>query len=81
MHQGNLSRQKASAPIDSVFKPAVTSHKDKVSHARTKFVTLLAENNVSLSFADAFNKNVKDMFPDSEIAKDFKCGRTAATAL
>ena len=81
MHQGNLSWQKASATIDSVFKPAVTSHKDKVSHARTKFVTLLAENNVPLSFADAFNKNVKDMFPDSEIAKDFKCGRTAATAL
>ena len=41
----------------------------------------MAQNNVPISFADSFNRNVQNMFPDSEIAKEFKCGHTKATAL
>ena len=41
----------------------------------------MAQNNVPISFADSFNRNVQNMFPDSEIAKECKCGRTKATAL
>ncbi|KAJ8333719.1 hypothetical protein SKAU_G00410380 [Synaphobranchus kaupii] len=42
---------------------------------------LVAKQNVPFSFNDDFNKSVKDMFPDSNIAKQYSCGRTKATQI
>ena len=67
--------------IDEIYKPVGVSVNEKVERSKKTFVTLLAQNNVPMAFADAFNHSVTDMFPDSEIAKKFKCGRTTATAL
>ncbi|XP_061907022.1 protein FAM151B isoform X3 [Entelurus aequoreus] len=38
-------------------------------------------SNIPFSFADVFNKSVKDMFPDSEIARQYSNGRTKATQI
>ena len=79
-HQINLTR-KSMAPIHKFIQPVGMTVEEKRNAGREKFVTLLAKNNVPLSFADAFNKEVGEIFPDSDIAKDFKCGRTTTTTL
>ena len=81
MHLNNLKFKQSSTMIDEIYKPVGISVNEKVERSKKTFVTLLAQNNVPMAFADAFNHSVTDMFPDSEIAKKFKCGRTTATAL
>ena len=45
------------------------------------FVNFLVEYNISFNTADHFTELVKSMFPDSKIAKGFKCGRTKTTCI
>ncbi|XP_061838153.1 zinc finger protein 862-like isoform X1 [Nerophis lumbriciformis] len=52
-----------------------------VTYAETKMAMLIAASNIPFSFADVFNKSVKDMFPDSEIARQYSNGRTKATQI
>ena len=42
---------------------------------------MLVEKNIPMSAADTFSRAMKVMFPDSEIAQKFQCGRSMATAL
>ncbi|KAK7096538.1 hypothetical protein V1264_005823 [Littorina saxatilis] len=41
----------------------------------------IAKQNLSLASADSMNKMCRDMFPDSKIAANMKCGRNKATAI
>ena len=45
----------------------------KLIKAETRFSYFIAEHNVPFSVASHFNKLVKSLFPDSEIAKNYKC--------
>lgn len=42
---------------------------------------LLATSNIPFTFVDVFNKSVKNMFPDSDIAHQYANGRTKATQI
>ncbi|XP_061738203.1 uncharacterized protein LOC133539903 [Nerophis ophidion] len=52
-----------------------------VTYAETKMAMLIAASDIPFSFADDFNKSVKDMFPDSEIACQYANDRTKATQI
>uniref|UniRef100_H3AXR2 Uncharacterized protein n=1 Tax=Latimeria chalumnae TaxID=7897 RepID=H3AXR2_LATCH len=52
---------------------------DNCTAAEVMFVNLLVEHNISFNMADHFTTLVKNMFPDSKVAKNFQCGRTTST--
>ncbi|KAJ4946593.1 hypothetical protein JOQ06_024257 [Pogonophryne albipinna] len=54
---------------------------DPVVYAEVKMSMLVAKQNIPFTFTDEINKSLKDMFPDSEIAKQYSCGRTKATQI
>ncbi|XP_061913464.1 uncharacterized protein LOC133656395 [Entelurus aequoreus] len=54
---------------------------DGVIYAETKMTMLIAASNIPFSFADVYNKSVKNMYPDSEIACQYSNGRTKATQI
>ena len=45
------------------------------------FTSFLVEHNLSFATADHFSKLCKAMFPDSQIAQRYSCGRTKTTAI
>ena len=49
--------------------------------AEVNFGFFLGEHHLAFLLADHCNRLFRSMFPDSCIAKDFKCGRTKATAV
>ena len=52
-----------------------------VVEAEVKFSYMLGEHNLPFLLADHCTKLFQSMFPDSAIAKSFKCSRTKATAI
>ena len=52
-----------------------------VIEAEVKFAYFLGEHHIPLSVADHSAKLFASMFPDSAIAKSFKCGKKKATAI
>ena len=48
--------------------------------AEVKFSYFIGEHHLALAVADHCSKLFSSMFPDSDIARAFKCGRTKATA-
>ncbi|KAJ4927154.1 hypothetical protein JOQ06_014890 [Pogonophryne albipinna] len=54
---------------------------DPVVYAEVKMSMLVTKQNIPFTFTDEINKSLKDMFPDSEIAKQYSCGRTKATQI
>ena len=57
------------------------SGQNKVSRSELMYVYYLAKHNDAFLTADHFTHLCKSMFPDSQIAKNFKCSRTKATIL
>ena len=53
----------------------------QVIKAETRMCMLLAENNIPLSFSDKLNKIIPDLFPDSNIAKQYKMGPMKTTCI
>ena len=49
--------------------------------AELHFTSFIAEHNLSFSSADHFSKLCKVMFPDSQIAASYSCGRTKTRAI
>ncbi|XP_077104177.1 uncharacterized protein LOC143757070 [Siphateles boraxobius] len=67
-------------------QPSILGHLSKgrpdgVIYAETNMAMLLATSNIPFTFADVFNKSVKNMFPDSDIAHQYANGRTKATQI
>ena len=54
----------------------VSSEEDSVTRAETLFAYFIAEHNIPFLVADHFSDLVKQMFPDSSIAKKFRSKRT-----
>ena len=55
--------------------------KDRITSAEVKFTVFLAENNLQMATADNASRPFKSMFPDSQIAKKYSCGRTKSFAI
>ena len=54
-------------------------HDQAVVKAEVKFSYFIGEHHLALAVADHCSKLFSSMFPDSDIARAFKCGRTKAT--
>ena len=44
-------------------------------------ITTMVKHNVPLAFAEHLSPLPKEMFPDSEIAKGYGCGKTKTTCI
>ena len=78
------SKVKTATPsVLSLFNK--TSHtmtiNQKTTNAELQFVNFLVEHNLPIAIADHAGDLFCKMFPDSEIASQFKCGRTKARRL
>ncbi|XP_061783213.1 uncharacterized protein [Nerophis lumbriciformis] len=73
------SEKHKSAATLQQSQPSLMGHLEGVTYAETKMAMMIAESNIPSSFAEVFNKSVKDMFPDSEIARQYANGTTEAT--
>ena len=74
-----------SASIMDFFQSANSSTQEelrrKVTRAEVLVAGFLVEHNIALSAADHATQLFKEAFPDSDIAKQFKCGRTKTTQI
>ncbi|XP_052212161.1 uncharacterized protein LOC127831212 [Dreissena polymorpha] len=77
-HVEKVATVKTATKIDTMIKP-VTKIIDPVARAEVLFCAFIAEHNLPFAVADHFTDLVKVMFPDSEVAKKFRCKRTKAT--
>ena len=80
-HHANKKAVAASESQPSIAGLLGKGRPDAVIYAETKMAMLVAKNNIPLSFTDKMNKSVRDMFPDSDVAKKYACGRTKATQI
>ena len=67
--------------ILSAMPQTSVSLEERITTAELYFTTFIAEHNLPFTVADHFGKLCKVMFPDSEIADGFSCGRTKATSI
>ena len=65
-------------PLQSYFG---TIREESVIRAEVLFIYFLGEYHLAFQLGDHCTKLFKLMFPDSSIAKDFKCSHTKATAV
>lgn len=54
---------------------------DSVTNAEMLFSSFIVEHSLPISCADHTSQLFKKMFPDSQIAKNYSCGRTKTTAM
>lgn len=64
--------------VTSFFKPDLTKG---VIEAETRWAMFTAKHNLAFLVSDHATRLFSQMFPDSEIAKNFGCGRTKCTAI
>ena len=64
--------------LSSYFSPV---RREAAIEAEVKFGYFLGKHHLNLCLADHAAKLFASMFPDSTIAKEFKCSRTKATAI
>ena len=76
-----LNAQNQSKSISSFLPSSKTALNDKITNAEVLYSNFIAEHNVPFTLADHFTKLCKKMFPDSEIAKGYSCGRTKTTQI
>ena len=67
--------------LSSYFRSSGPTRDLTVVEAEVNFGYFLGEHHVAFQVADHCSKLFSSMFPDSAIAKAFKCGRTKATAI
>lgn len=68
-HIASAEAAKSTPKVTSLL----ASGPDKVTTAETLFCHFIVEHNLPMAVADHFSSLVKQMFPDSEIAKNFAC--------
>lgn len=74
-HTLNDRTARNSHTITNFFSNKDSIIDDKVTRAEVLFAGFVAEHNLSFMVADHFSELVKEMFPDSAIAKKFACKR------
>ncbi len=68
----------ATESVSSFFRRDISS---STINAESLWIMFIAKHNMAFLSSDHTNKLFREMFPDSEIAKKFACGRTEATAI
>ena len=85
-HTKKVRDMRTNTKIHSYFVsvPSVTnmsSLEAKVRRAEVKMTATMVKHNVPLAFAEHLSPLFKVMFPDSEIAKGYGCGKTKTTCI
>lgn len=76
-HHRDMAVACSSRSVTSFFRPTVSQG---VIRAEALWVTFVAEHNLAFNTSDHATKLFSKMFPDSEMAQKFSCGRTKTTA-
>ena len=82
LHASNLKMHEDVATVRAFFKPRTNSDAeaaDAVTRAEVLFSYFIAEHNLPGATGDHFTELCRIMFPDSAIAKRFRCKRTKTT--
>ena len=77
-HQEMVKSATSTRPLASFYKPQVSQ---SLIEAETRWTTFVSKHNIAFLASDHATKLFAKMFPDSEIAKKFACGRTKTTAI
>ena len=72
---------KTKVPISSVFPSARVKTDLSIIRAETLLTNFLSEHNLPIATADHCSDLFRKMFPDSNIAQKFSCGRTKASSI
>lgn len=80
LHEKNAKLALQHAPMTAFFK-AKTETPESTTTAEVMFSYFVAEHNLPTAIADHFCSLAPRMFPDSAIAKTFKCRRTKTTMI
>lgn len=82
-HETTELHKKNARAVDrnSLMSSFVIQQNNGVVDAELRFANFVTENNLPMKLADNFTKLVPAMFPDSVIAKNFKCCRTKTSQL
>ena len=82
---GHIQKGKALASTSKILnfigRSAGQTEDLTVIRAETHFTAFLVEHNIALAASDHASDLFRRMFPDSNIAKKYSCGRTKATAV
>ena len=74
-------RQLKCVQMTSYVTPKCLDSGDATTRAEVMFCYFVAEHNLPALMADHFSDLAREMFPDSAIAKKFKCKRTKTTQI
>lgn len=74
-HKKNFEKKRGVQSVSQFFK-SKTLHSGKVSEAELKICAFFAHHNVAFQVVDHLVPVLKQCFPDSDILKDVKLGRT-----
>ena len=81
-HAGTQSHKKNERAVSgSSLSMFVVRQDNSVVDAELRWANFVAENHLPMALSDNFNKLVPAMFPDSAIAKEFRCARTKTSQL
>ena len=67
--------------MNTFVSKTLTDYEHQTISAELLFSRFIVEHNLPLAVSDHATKLFRQMFPDSQIAKSFQCGRTKMTAL
>ena len=79
-HIEMVKQRKGQTEVSRYFQES-TSNCAKVIRAETLFAQFVAEHNLPFSVADHYTQLAVQMFPDSEVARNFSCARTKTTSI
>ena len=81
VHQAASVSVRSTRSLTSYFSNTPGPKREQaVVEAEVKFSYFIAEHHLAFALADC-SKLFPSLFPDSDVAKSFKCGRTKATAI
>ena len=77
----SLEQNRTSASASNMLQYFSAEKDQSVVRAEVLFTQFLIEHNIPLAAADHSSKLFRAMFPDSNIARQYACGRTKTTAI
>ena len=78
-HQEMLKATSSTMNLESFFRPSPVE--ESITRAEVLFANFIAEHNLAFMLADHFTHLASAMFPDSQVAKAFRCAATKTTCI
>ena len=81
LHTRSVKSSALHAPMTTFFKRQSVDVPESITTAEVLFSFFVAEHNLSANVSDHFTDLVRRLFPDSAMAKAFRCKRTKTTQI